>query len=105
VFGRARRWKSFDARTYLVKVEFGTISATGSSVPREPNQLATAMYPRRRIERGSVMNASTRAVILVSATWTFGRLDVERVMAALGLRVAARPATRADASIPQHPLA
>ena len=48
------------------------------------------------------MNASARAVILVFETWTFARLDAERVRAAVRLRVAARPATRADASIPEH---
>ena len=112
ILGRKKFWSEITLCCKSLKTQgkfhgwvFGTISATGSSVPRETNQLVAGMYPKRWIDRGAVMNASTRAVILVSATSKFARLDAERVRAALRLRAAARPATRADASRPQHPLA
>jgi len=42
------------------------------------------------VECGAVKNASVRAVIAISATWTFARVGAERVNVALRLRVAAR---------------
>jgi hypothetical protein len=90
------------APAIVVAVAVADVEADGDFHERQSDLLGISA---RRIEPGAVMNASARAVILVSATWTFARLDAERARAALRLRVAARRATRAVASIPPHPLA